>query len=220
METYRYDEDFDFFLEEFSEPHDCQTARDAVIQEYQAKLPPQLFKYWQALGWCGYGNGLLWMTNPAEYQPILDNWLTGTLFEERNDLSVIARSAFGELYVWAKGKGKVLKINPIISTIFYFPEDDQNNYTLEEENKYMRYFWGTKKVKFIDNTDENEQPMFDRALKTLGPLKSDEMYGLKFARMLGGDISLDNLGIMKLEVYHDIARQMDTPQMIVIDNLN
>ena len=43
------------------------------------------------------------------------------------------------------------------------------------------------------------------------------MYGLKHARMLGGSITLDNLDIMKIDVYHDIARQMDDPEIIVID---
>ena len=217
MEKFQFDEDFDFFLEEFSLPHDCQPINESVITTYHNRLPEQLFDYWRQLGWCGYGQGLLWMTNPAEYQPVLDNWLTGTLFEDRDDLSVIARTAFGELYVWAKGKGEVLSIRPITGVINYYPEDDNKSYSTEEENKYMRYFWGNKDPKYVDYNDQNDTPLFDRALKKLGPVKADEMYGLKLARALGGDILLDNLGIMKLAVYHDIARQMKAPEIIVID---
>ena len=120
MSNYRVDEAFDLFMEDIGEPHSCKPANDKIINLYKDKLPDQLFTYWRRLGWCGYANGLLWMTNPAVYQPILDNWLRATSFSNRKNLSVIARSAFGELEIWAKGKGSVISINPILGTITFF----------------------------------------------------------------------------------------------------
>ena len=217
MATHRFDEDFDYFLEKFGEPHDSTPIPESVIEAYRHKLPEQLFVYWRALGACGFHNGLLWMTNPVEYQDVLDMWLDGSPFENRNDLSVIARSAFGHLYVWGKGKGKVMTINPNLNVIHYNRENDVNNFARSDEDFEMRCFWGFSNVQFLDEKDESEKPMFARALKTLGQLKSDEMYGLKHRPALGGKEVVGNLDIVKLEVYHHLAQQMEPPQIITLN---
>ena len=80
----------------------------------------------------------------------------------------------------------------------------------------MRYFWGFTDFEDVDETDEAEKPLFDRAHKKLGPLKSDEMYGFKHRLALGGKEAVSNLAIMKLEVYHDLAQQMESPEIISI----
>lgn len=217
MANYRFDEDFDYFLEKFGEPHDGVPIPEFVIEAYRDKLPEQLFVYWRALGACGFHNGLLWMTNPAEYQDLLDMWLDGSPFESRTDLSVIARSAFGYFYVWGKGKGKVITINPNLNIIYYNPENDTNDFAESEEDFDMRCFWGFSNAAFLDETDESDKPMFARALKKMGQLKSDEMYGYKHRLALGGKEDLSNLDIVKLEVYHNIAQQMEPPQIITLD---
>jgi len=218
MARYRFDEDFDFFLEEIGNPYTSNKIDENIIQAYKNKLPEQLFLYWKELGACGFGDGIFWMVNPKEYQEVLDNWLIGTIFEHRNDLSVIARTAFGELYVWAKNKGEILIINPLINLITYnATKDKNNNYTKEEENKYMRYFFGAQDKEYFDYNDENDKGMFDKALKKFGVLKEDEMYGFNLSPYLGGDELFSNLAVKKLHVYHDIARQMQEPEVIVIN---
>ena len=219
MARYRFDEDFDGFLEDFGEPHDSTPIPESVIEAYRHKLPEQLFVYWRAIGACGFHNGLVWMTNPAEYQDLLDMWLDGSPFENRNDLSVIARSAFGYLYVWAKAKGKVITINPNLNIIYYLPQNDSTVLNPAREDVKLQRFWGGSSVELHDEKDESEKPMFARALKTLGQLKSDEMYGYKHRPALGGKEVVGNLDIVKLEVYHHLAQQMEPPQVITL-NLN
>jgi hypothetical protein len=214
MTKYRFDEDFDGFLEDFGEPHDNTPITDEVIEAYRDKLPEQLFTYWRALGACGFHNGLIWMVNPADYQDLLNSWLEGSPFENREDLSVIARNAFGELEVWAKNKKQIMAINPNINIIYYYPESD--NQVTPNENESMQRFWGYQDAEFIDSSDENEKPLFARALKKLGQLKSDEMYGFSHRLALGGKETLDNLEIVKLDVYHDLAQQMEPPKIIKI----
>lgn len=216
MTQYHFDEDFDYFLEKFGGPHDREIISDQIIEAYRKKLPDQLFTYWKALGASGFHNGLLWMTNPDEYQDLLDSWLEGSPFENRKDLSVIARSAFGELAVWAANKKQILTINPNINVIYYYPEEDSNSSPTEEENFDMRCFWAFQNIESIDKSDSNEKPLFARALKKLGQLKSDEMYGFSHRLALGGKETLENLEIVKLDVYHDLAQQMEPPQIIRI----
>jgi len=216
MTNYRFDEDFDGFLEDFGEPHDSVPIPESVIDAYRGRLPEQLFIYWRALGACGFHNGLLWMVNPNVYQDLLDMWLDGSPFENRKDLSVIARSAFGYLYVWGKGKGEVITINPNLNIIYYKKEIDANNVSGNKEDFEMKCFWGFNDIKFIDDTDESDKPLFARALKKLGPIGSDKMYGYKHRLALGGKENMSNLEIMKLEVYHSIAQQMEPIQVITI----
>jgi hypothetical protein len=217
MKTYRYDKYFDYLLKKFGEPQQCRPCREEVIKAYRNKLPEQLFSYWQNPGLCSYYNGLLWMTDPYEHHRTLKSWLEGTVFEDRNDLSVIARTAFGELHVWAKGRGEVMGIDPNLNILFYYPENDKRSFTEEEENEYMRRFWGMQKIEDEDYKDGNQKPLFERALKKFGPLKSDEQYGYKFNPKLGGNELLGNMDVVKMEVYHSIARQFEAPEVIVIN---
>lgn len=41
------------------------------------------------------------------------------------------------------------------------------------------------------------------------------MYGYAHRLSLGGKEALSNLEVVKLEVYHDIAQQMEPPRIIV-----
>ena len=211
MKEYDVDVSFEIFIEDIGEPQNCIKADEEVIKEYSGKLPAKLFEYWRELGWCGYGNGLIWMVNPKDYEDILEQRLRGTPFEDRNDLSVIARNAFGELYVWAKGKGKILGIEPNLNTISYFSPTDKENLSEDEENEEMQEFWSGQQKQFLDIDDEEDEALFDRCLEKFGQLKSDEMYGFKHHYALGGEMELKNMEILKLNIYHSIAAQLDKP---------
>lgn len=218
MTTYRFDEDFDGFLEDFGEPHNAEVMPEEVFEEYKDKLPEQLLTYWRGVGACGFKNGLFWLVNPADYQATLDSWLVGTKFESRDDMSVIARTAFGELYVWRKGCGNVLIIQPHVSTVYYMKKTDETTLSEENENKKMRFFWGFKSLSNVDLTDGSDKPMFDRALKKLGAVNRHGMYGFKVRPSLGGKESVTNLDIVGLEVYHDIAQQMEEPEIFTFSD--
>ena len=217
MAYYRFDEDFDGFMEDFGEPFESIPVQQQVIYMYRNKLPKQLFNYWYGVGTGGFGEGLFWMTNPADYQEILEYWLEGTLFENRTDLSVIARTAFGVLYVWAKNRGNIMKIYPMTNAINYFSKVDQNQLTDSEENQKMQYFWGFKKSKNEDYEDINDKPLFERAYKKFGRLHEDEMYGFSHSPTTGREETFDNLDKVKLGVYHDIAKQLGGVQIVTIE---
>lgn len=196
MKEYKYDKSFDFLLRNLDILKIAHQWDKDIINTYHKKIPNQLITYWNDLGWCGYGNGLYWMVNPKEYDEIIEKWLSGTVFENRDDLSVIARNAFGKIYIWSTGKGEIMNINPATNMISYFPENANRDFSPEDEDEYMRRFWGMSQKEFIDYEDDNDKPLFDRALKKLGMLKTDEVYGFKLPQSLGGSHSLDKLEIM------------------------
>ncbi len=214
--TYEIDENFAYFLKKFGDPFSSTPISETVINNYRDRLPEQLFRYWAKTGASGFAKGLLWMVNPKEYQPILDSWIAGTEFEARTGLSVIARSAFGELFVWERRKGKVLVIDPLSGAIFHHLEDDNNNLNDEDEDEKMQYFWAFMRLEALDYLDEQEHPLFERAFGKLGKLTRSQMYGFAHAPCLGGKMNIENLDIVQLSVYHDISRQMNGADIVQI----
>ena len=99
------DKEFDWFLNTFGQPEHSVPAADQVIKKFRERLPNRLLEYWKAYGFCGFGNGLLWLVNPDQYEFAIDEWLDDTPVVEEDAFHVIARSAFGSLFLWGTKTG-------------------------------------------------------------------------------------------------------------------
>jgi hypothetical protein len=55
--------------------------------------------------------------------------------------------------------------------------------------------------------------LFERALHTLGPLSSTEMYGFEPALVAGGRMALEHLKKVNLDVHLTILRQLAPPKI-------
>jgi hypothetical protein len=182
------DEAFSIFLQEFGEPTDRQEVPDSSLEYYSGKLPDQMLEYWAEHGWCGYGGGIFWIVNPKEYEGVVASWIEGTAFEKRDNYYVLARSAFGDLYLWGENTGPSLKITSMFSRCVV------QDLKMKKENMDR----GIQNFLVIQDVEYNDfEGMFKRAKKTLGPLKHDEMYGFVPALMLGGSPMLENLEKVK-----------------------
>lgn len=182
------DEDFAFFLEKFGPAIEHHAVPEASIAKYKNKLPEQLLQYWSLYGWCGYASGLFWSVNPQDYDQLLNRWLATTPLHQRDNYRVIARSAFGILYVWGENSGYCLTLNSYISRY----SGRTSIFTGEKLNFGVRAFFSSMIAEYNDLDD-----LFKPALKSLGPLKSDEMYGFVPALALGGQMELKNLQKVK-----------------------
>ncbi len=180
------DEDFEYFLEKLGPAFDRQEVPTSSIERYRGKLPDQLLAYWQEHGWSGYADGLFWTVNPQAYEPALEAWIGNAPFMEQDGLHIIARSAFGGLYVWGERAGYALKL--FSPGAFVLPISPRTG-SLEDE---MRWFFS-----FRDREENDFDDLFAPALKKLGSLQHDEMYGFVPALALGGTASLDHLQKVK-----------------------
>ncbi|MDH0749152.1 DUF1851 domain-containing protein [Pseudomonas sp. GD03842] len=179
---------FSRFLEKFGGPVDRQDVPVSSIERYRGKLPNQLLEYWAEHGWCGYGDGIFWIVNPQEYERVVDSWLEGTEFEKRDTYHLIARGAFGDLYLWGEKTGFSLKITSVFSRCVIHDFEP----TPEQMDRKLQDFIVSRKV---DSNDVEE--LFKPARKKLGTLRHNEMYGFVPALALGGSASLDH--VEKLE---------------------
>gem|GEM_PF-901654 len=132
----------------------------------------------------GYGEGIFWLVNPQEYDAVVSYWIAGTAFDSHDNYHLIARSAFGDLYLWSERTGFSLEIASFSSQYAFYKTD----FTKEQLNTELQGFILSRKV---DTNDFND--LFNPAREKLGRLKHDEMYGFFPALMLGGSDSLQHL---------------------------
>lgn len=104
------DEIFSIFVKTLDEPIFKQEAPTSSIDYYEKKLPRQLLAYWAEQGWCGYGHGIFWTVDPHEYEGVVASWIDGTPLAEHDTYHVIARGAFGDLYLYGEKTGFSLSI--------------------------------------------------------------------------------------------------------------
>ena len=109
-------------FELFTEMVGPRTYSDPVpnnaLATYKNILPDQLLEYWKEEGWAAYANGLVWIVNPADYSDLVSLWLKDTPYPEIDTYHVIARSAFGALYLWGENNKQTFTINPAYNYIY------------------------------------------------------------------------------------------------------
>lgn len=217
-------EDFEYFRTMFKrrmgEADEKKPVEAKIIESYRGVLPDELLTYWENDGWTSYSKGLFWLVNPVDYDEIIQEYLASTPLNGRQNLYVIARSAFGKLSVWQQTKGNVVDISLVDNMIGLNATEDRQVLTLEEEEVEMNGFVGVKYNKSGEQNDSSGKPLFERCLKKFGQLKSNEMYGYKLNPALGGKDSITNMDKVDLFIYADIQRELEAPDYWISDTEN
>jgi hypothetical protein len=195
------DEHFKIFAAKFSPQFSRREAPPSSIDRYRGILLDPLLKFRDEFGWAGYAEGLFWVVNPQEYEGVLEEWLSGSIFEGKDNFHVIAMNAFGELYVWGELFGSCFSIASVESylvprTNFVKPPRD-----LDLD---IRCFFLSR-----DRTCEDIYELFAEARSRLGGLKFGEVYGFCLAPILGGAIDASNLKITTAVEYLSFLAQLD-----------
>lgn len=170
---------------------------DKTIEAYQGILPNKLLEYWKHNGWCGYGNGIFWTVNPEEWQDVLKVWIGQVDLPHKDNYHVIARTAFGGLFLWGEHSGASLRIYPAWGMIY--PSFHIEEYLKDGSDFSIQLFFSGCKKEYMDFIDEDQNYLFDRAVKKLGPLDENTIYGFVPALVTGGQAKLDNL--QRLDVF-------------------
>ena len=201
------DENFAGFLEDFGQPTSKVEAPASVIERFRGKLPNQLLEYWKAFGFCSFQNGLFFIVNPDDYTPALAAWIGDTDAAKLDSFHVIGRTAFGNLYLWGKKTGHRYVVSVINGTI-YEQSGDEKRIVERGEDYAMQLFFGVKDPKNCDVQDEENKPLFEHAVKKLGPLGPDEVFAFEPAIGAGGVADLKNIKKRNVHVYLSLLAQM------------
>lgn len=205
------DEDFEGFIEDFGEATHRSAVSASDIAAWREVLPDQLLKYWEEEGWCGYADGLFWTVNPSDFEDIKNEWLKDTPLERLDKFHVIARTAFGKMFLWGEKTGNSVVISPYTNVISGLEKNLQRE--IDDPDFYIRTFFGFLTKNRCDVKDEDGRKLFERALKKLGPLQSDELFGFEPALVLGERIDLNNIRKLNADVHLTILRQLDSPEL-------
>jgi hypothetical protein len=198
-------------FEGFGPPINRRDVPLEKIERFRGKLPDKLLEYWQVYGWCGYAKGLFWTVDPNEWDDVIDDWLEDTPYIERDSYYVIARSAFGEFALWGTNTGQSLTIVTPYGWVYpsYNPDFKEDG-----PNLSIQLFFSSNSRSSYDLTDQNDKPLFERALDKLGPLDHDTMYGFVPALALGGEPKLERLQRLDAHVHLNILSQVTELQIM------
>jgi hypothetical protein len=209
------DEDYKYFLSiigpEFSKIQPTETQ----IEKFADLLPKKLLEYWQEYGWGGFHNGLFWLTDPEEYFPVVEEWLDETNIPDKENYLVIARSAFGRIFLWNKKTGQNVTIIPLDSLIITSPPDE--DVAAGDDTDSLQAFLGEAEPETLDMEDVKEKKLFEKALRKLGPVAADEMYGFEPALAIGGLPVLDNMVKVKIVPHLILLAQLGEIEVLHID---
>jgi len=179
---------YEYFLEELGPALERREVPIFSIEKYAEKLPQQLLNQWRTHGWSGYAEGLFWTVNPEEYQDLITAWLDDSGIPDSRFYHTIARSAFGDLYLWHEKAGNWLNLT-IPYARFHTTKPSVGKYNFD---KVIEVFFVAQ-----SREDNDFDDLFENALRTLGPLQPDEMYGFVPALALGGPADLKHLQKLK-----------------------
>ncbi|WP_207843527.1 GAD-like domain-containing protein [Williamsia soli] len=101
-------------------PIDQRAVPDSYFDEY-SNLPDIVHSFWREVGFAGFDQGLLWVCDPHDWQPIVDEWLAGLDLPDthRTGHIPLIRTAFGEIICFTAGLGNLVRIDPLAPEILY-----------------------------------------------------------------------------------------------------
>ena len=183
------------WLATLGEPCGSKPVPDSHYERFAEVFPPLLFEVWRRYGLAGFGQGRVWLVDPVEWAPIVQRWLDGVEFAMGEDRwHATTRDAFGGLGLWGERTGRSLEIKPVYGWLI--PSGRTASMMGTERQRNIQVF-----VQLSSGMQNNDLAnfdgvqLFDDALRRLGPVGPDTIYGLVPAAALGGPISVDHLEI-------------------------
>jgi len=209
------DQYFNEFLygEEFSPMIEKVAADDQAFNNFRGKAPDRLLNYWREYGFSGFSDGLFWIVNPNDYRDIIANLLKKTSLWGKDNFYTVARTAFGELYVFGENSDSYTIINPHLNNII---PGDMKSYPPEKDvlEKNMGSFFMFLNKETLEYDDAKGNGLFKRCLKKHGLLSHDEMYTFSPALALGGSADIENIKKVKIIEELSILCDLDTPVVL------
>ena len=213
MNIFKHTEDSEYFFEKFGMPFDSTPVSAETLAKYRGKLPDRLLEYWQEFGFCGFKDGIFWLTNPEDYEDILAEWLPEDELKKKKHY-VIARSGFGELFVWNSELGNEYEISSlwgwILKRDIHFSDWIRDG----RADEVIDIFIGSNRYEELDTQDNDGNPLFQRCVELWGPLAENEMFTFAPYPFISDSKTLDAIRKADLFINFDLVRQMIAPEIL------
>lgn len=196
-------------LDEFEEAQNSHIPERDYINSYANKLPKKLLDFWHEFGFCSFLDGMLWIVDPNSFKDTLDKWIEQTpSILKTESYHVIAKSGFGDLYIYSENSGYCFKLNAM------------NGWLIKQEINTIDYFFSSLCPYTLDLEDiETDEEMFEAAVDKFGKLDEDEIFGFVPALVAGGKMVFENLQKVNMQMHLDLILQFKEPKVITLDDL-
>lgn len=184
--------DFDAFIKEYGQPQNSEKPSQELINEYKKILPPKIIGFWERYGFAKFADGLIWVINPKQLEDVLSDWCPK---KDKSRLIPVIRTSFGKIIYWNKNTFTLLDTH-------YNDKFDASDNVELVFNLFL--------IGKVARRGILQESLFKKALKKLGSLESDEMYGYKLALAMGGDYKVENMAKMKIREQLSILGQIHT----------
>jgi hypothetical protein len=188
-----------FFLE-WGKPTQYIAADDASLEQLAPTVPPKLIEFWKTIGFSVFKDGLLTVVNPLDWQDTVDEWIVGTELETLDNFIPLMKGAFGDFKLFGTRKGYKNQLDTMTSQ--FIGRRELPKYDLDF---LIQTFFA---IESPSDWDLDEKSLnFTKALKKLGSLQPNEMYGFVPMLPLGGTRDLKHLQKVDAHAHLSILRQ-------------
>lgn len=205
----------DGIAEAWGQPSEYVPVPEERFSQYEDRVPAALLEVWRTYGFSGFGDGMFWLCDPEEWQPVVDVWTKDLDLEMGADSWLaVARSAFGWMKLWGQRTGMSLTIVPYLGLIF--PADRSDKMGSEVKRMSQTYAALTPSREALDQSGEDGSDLYRRVFERLGSVGPGTMYGFVPALALGGIMMPENVEIVDAVVHLQLLSEV-TPRRVLHD---
>ncbi len=164
-------------LDEFPPMGVGRRVPEEYFTRFQDVFPWSFLYVWRRFGFEGFGEGRFWITDPLQWQPVVDAWLDGVEipFEDQRWYCV-ARTAMGSMSLWGEKSGPALEVMPILGRLYpSFGAAKSMSNPVERDRSGCLVFASPEIDDFIDVPTGED--LVDVVVGRLGAVSADEVFG-------------------------------------------
>lgn len=187
------------FLEKFPPSSNLEKPTNEVIERCRKeKMPEELIKFWNEYGFGNYGNGIIKVINPEDYDYSLSNWLG----KEDSSKIPIFMTGFGDIFYYRNLSNDEFPDEYDISILdIHYRNVDVCTWDLDE---FLNEFLMDKE---IQETVLREN-LFEKAMKKVGKINEEEIYFFVPALVLGGAEEIKYIDKGHAGIHQEILLQL------------
>ncbi len=184
------------FLDDGYEPMGVgHPVPEDYFKRFEGALPWTLLYIWRTFGFDGFADGRLWLTDPLEWEPVVEAWLEGIQlpFEEQQ-WHCIARTAMGSMSLWGEKSGNALEIMAVDGLIKpnAMAAEAMLDSTRRDRSGCLIL---TTPIEDFFRDESSGKRLVDVAIERLGPVGEDQVYALVPPFLFTGRTDINNLVI-------------------------
>jgi hypothetical protein len=185
---------FEKFLETFASSKDNVKASKETLECYQGKLPDELLSFWAQYGFGFYGDGIVRIVEPSNYQAAVNMYLG----REDDSRLPILMTGFGDIFYYRKVQEDVDDVSIIdihhrhVDVVTWDLPSFFEDFIVDED--------------IIENVLRKK--LFESAVKEKGKLKRGEIFYFVPALMLGGGEELKFVDKGNARIHQELLFEM------------